>query len=75
MIFTYQLDHKYIFYLKEMKNLSEAVGKDIEESWGLWLQEYCEKDKINFENKIWNPFNNIEKEIFSIYIKEKSDLI
>lgn len=35
-----------------MKNLSEAVGKDIEESWGLWLQEYCEKDKINFENKI-----------------------
>ena len=58
------------------KELSEAVGKDVEESWGLWLQENFENNKINFDEKtILNSFNLFEKEIDNIYKKEKSDLI
>ena len=58
------------------KKLSEAVGKDVEESWGLWLQENCENNLINFdENKILNSFNSFEKKLNDIYVKEKSDLI
>ena len=61
--------------LVEDQRFSEAVSKDAEETWGLWLKENIEGKFIEKENDIINSFNKLNKQLDNEYIKFNKDLV